>query len=367
MGIVFCYMAYKHLKTQQEYEDQYDKFTVHYFRDLEKIFLSEPPKEDFIDSKGRKLPPELYRGMSKVIFDVSLCFRIGQKYIEKKETVRKWMEDDIKKDELLENSEAPSLIRCRKCLGHMNFKNKYLLAATDDKVVFFFECPNKCLPHRLVYQDGTDWVRDPDLCPKCKGVMESSDNRNENVITTAYGCGSCGHKYSDELVLSTEEKLDPDFEKDKARFCMSEEEGQRYIIGSSGLKTATDSILKMEEKRKDKKFYDEINNLTKLTIPQLKEYLINLLKEKVYSNLIFEQPQMERIVSVGFSIEDPTNQSEYESRQKLSKIIKKGLENTNCRLMSDGIDYRLGILTGRLRIYEKEEDLVELIKKASLG
>jgi hypothetical protein len=30
--------------------------------------------------------------------------------------------------------------------------------------------------------------------------------------------------------------------------------------------------------------------------------------------------------------------------------------------MSDGIHYRLGILTGRLKAYEREEDLVEVVR-----
>jgi len=31
--------------------------------------------------------------------------------------------------------------------------------------------------------------------------------------------------------------------------------------------------------------------------------------------------------------------------------------------MSEGINYRLGILAGRLRGYEKEQDLIRLVKK----
>ena len=45
----------------------------------------------------------------------------------------------------------------------------------------------------------------------------------------------------------------------------------------------------------------------------------------------------------------------------LQKIIKKNLETTDWRLMSGGIDYRLGLLTGRIRAYESEEDLLKLV------
>jgi len=36
---------------------------------------------------------------------------------------------------------------------------------------------------------------------------------------------------------------------------------------------------------------------------------------------------------------------------------------TNWKLMSGGIDYKLGFLTGRLRGFKKEEDLLEMVKK----
>lgn len=55
------------------------------------------------------------------------------------------------------------------------------------------------------------------------------------------------------------------------------------------------------------------------------------------------------------------DRKEYDSTNKLKKLIKVALEETNWRLMTDGIHYRLGILTGRLKAYEREEDLVKLV------
>jgi len=70
-------------------------------------------------------------------------------------------------------------------------------------------------------------------------------------------------------------------------------------------------------------------------------------------------------VSVEFTIEDPGDQHEYDSKKKLTKLLKKGLKETNWRLMSDGISYRLGVLSGRLRAYEDEKDLVKLVQAKS--
>jgi len=52
----------------------------------------------------------------------------------------------------------------------------------------------------------------------------------------------------------------------------------------------------------------------------------------------------------------------YDSRRQLRKIIRKSLEGVNWNLMSDGISYRLGILSGSLKGFENEEDLVTLVK-----
>lgn len=46
-----------------------------------------------------------------------------------------------------------------------------------------------------------------------------------------------------------------------------------------------------------------------------------------------------------------------------TKLIKTALSDTNWRLMSDGVSYRLGMLEGRLRAYEREEDLLKLVEK----
>ena len=51
-----------------------------------------------------------------------------------------------------------------------------------------------------------------------------------------------------------------------------------------------------------------------------------------------------------------------ESRYRLKKLVNKILEGVNWRLMSDGVSCRVGILSGRLRAYERDEDLLKLIK-----
>jgi len=64
-----------------------------------------------------------------------------------------------------------------------------------------------------------------------------------------------------------------------------------------------------------------------------------------------------------FTVQDSSSRhEELEVKYDLKQLLKKRLENTNWRLMTDGVSYRLGFLSGRLRGYDSEEELLKLIK-----
>ncbi len=74
---------------------------------------------------------------------------------------------------------------------------------------------------------------------------------------------------------------------------------------------------------------------------------------------------MGRDVFVGFScLESKSDREDYDSRKTLKKLVDSILRDTNWRLASDGISYRLGYLNGRVRAYEGEEALKELVIKS---
>lgn len=67
---------------------------------------------------------------------------------------------------------------------------------------------------------------------------------------------------------------------------------------------------------------------------------------------------------VGFNcLDTKSDRKDYDSIKTLEKLVKKALADTNWRLMSDGVHYRLGYLNGRVRAYEREEDLKKLVTK----
>jgi hypothetical protein len=89
------------------------------------------------------------------------------------------------------------------------------------------------------------------------------------------------------------------------------------------------------------------------------------LEKAGYIEFSLDKPEVGRDVFVGFScLDSKSDRGDYDSEKTLKKTIEKALVDTNWRLMSDGIHYRLGYLSGRLRAYEQEEDLKKLVMKS---
>lgn len=74
-----------------------------------------------------------------------------------------------------------------------------------------------------------------------------------------------------------------------------------------------------------------------------------------------ESKRIRKQVVVGFTVQNSRGRPEYDSRNGLRKLISGSLEGTNWRLISEGITYRLGYLSGRIKGYETEEGLPELV------
>jgi len=290
-------------------------------------------------------------------------------YENKEKTVNEWMESGRRKDELYENAVSPRDVRCLHCSNLISLKSKILYNHTDedDRVLFMYTCPNKCLPNRAFYDNGEEYQSKPNLCPKCNSYLKREQERVEGkkIITTDI-CHECDYKNIDEYELSSEKEEKPDlnYERDKERFCLS---GQRLADNleerrrHQGIGELVNSWKEKEEHKED---YDAVDNLKKLTITQLEEVIKDASEKEGYVNLRFENPDMGKDMVVPFLINDSKpDRKDRSSSLELQRIIKNTLQDTNWRLMSDGISYRLGILTGRLRAYEHEEDLLKLIRK----
>lgn len=157
-----------------------------------------------------------------------------------------------------------------------------------------------------------------------------------------------------------EKKLDPDYLKDRERFCLSEEKGKSYLEGQENLRRTTEHMKMLDEKERNK---EALSKIEKLTASELEKFLALKLSRYRYVGLKFGIPEIGKDVFMPFTINDVDPQrDEMESRYRLKKLVNKILEGVNWRLMSDGVSCRVGILSGRLRAYERDEDLLKLIK-----
>ncbi|MFA5050838.1 MAG: hypothetical protein WC499_01860 [Patescibacteria group bacterium] len=352
------------LKDEPYYRGLYDHSTIEECRSWEKRGIS----KDWIstkdsESKKNKIKKEF---KVKVFIPTVLYFVKGERYAKKSETINKWIDRDRRRDERFKNTPPPESISCFICGSIMTVIDKTLHTELDeskDRVLFFFECP-KCHKRRAFWDNGEEWRLKPTRCPKCKTEMRDKNTREKNKITTVYNCPKCHHKEKEVLNLDEKlqpKKIDPYLKRDRQRFCLSDEEGQKYLEQKINLENVSKFLKEFKEKEKTQKILVKIK---KLTIVELQKLLVPVLEKNDYLKLDFSKPEINRDVIINFTVQDnKSGRVEYDSRIKLQRLIKKILLDTNWRLMSEGINYRLGILSGRLKGYESEEDLLKLIKK----
>jgi hypothetical protein len=233
-----------------------------------------------------------------------------------------------------------------------------------DRVMFFYNCPLGHVPLRVFYDNGQEYRPEPRLCSKCHSSVLEKHARDGQIITITSTCVQCGNVDTETTDLTPKkEVIDPDYAADRDRFCLSDEQGQKLMDGRIKLEHLSifNDIQKEREGNKD--LYDQAAKIKKLKIIELEKLLIPVLEKTNYLKLQFQTPQIGKDVFVPFIVYDGKNdRTEYDSIHNLKKLLKNVLENTNWRLMSEGLNYRLGMLEGRLRAYEKEEDLMKLIK-----
>lgn len=343
-----------YLKDRHYYIDLFDKITVEKCRRMEKSFN---PKRSSSDPKDK-----VRYQWEKVCAGVMMSFVTGEQYARKEQAITEWMKRDEQRDEFLNNTELSIEPGCLNCGKQLDFEDKHLYGSDDDRVWFFFSCPN-CKKKRAFFDDGEEFIPKKPKCGKCGVLLKESVRREGKKLTIIRHCGSCG--FDDDFVYDDEEeKLDPNFEKDRARFCLSEEEGKKYLdfrFKLEGLKPLLDEI---ENREKNKSLYDQVEKIEKLTVTQLRNFLVPELKKAGYSSLFFAEPKIEKNVILNFKVEDIKNgRVEYDSKNILKKLLNKVLSNTNWNLMTNGPDYRLGVLNGQLKGLESEEDLLNKVRK----
>lgn len=360
----------QYLRDQQFYIDAYDLHTIeeclHWYWSIKDGFERKRKSEEFKKFNKEEFDKEVHKVTSYTVNVISI-----QRYRHKAEKIREWMDRDRRVQEKFDNAVPPEGVYCKECFSRTEITSKDLLHEDDEnsKVLFMFECV-KCKKRQALYEDGSEWYYDLPKCPKCGSSLNHKTKSTKNILTTIYSCPKCKYKERD---IHDFKKSDEKWKQKKARdgrlldeyrkdFCLDDEEGPKAVINLDNIARFVEEMKEKEKKDKNP-VYQKARQLKSLKIGQLKELLEKVIEKEGYKDLAFAKPDMGQFVIIEFSVNDMNeDRKEYDSERELKRLIKTVLGDTNWRLMSDGISYRLGILTGRLKAYEREEDLVELVK-----
>lgn len=352
-----------YLKEESFYSDLYDVRTIEECLRFIKSCRDKDVKES---SEGNATKEQVAQAMN-----LGLYFIKGDRYRKKAGFIQELMSRDRARDEMVRDAVEPAGMRCSRCSAPLKvmFRQLYEKGGAS-RVLFLYEC-EKCEKRKGVFENGEEFKSEPDFCPKCKKEIKTSCSDEGDKFLWIKACAFCGFTETevDDLAKSRVEREARQREesellrKHRAEFCLSPVEGEAYLQELRNLEELK-RIVEQSEKRQTDPDYKKAEQLKKLTVFELEKNLCEAVEKERYQKLSFEKPEIGRHIIIPFSVLDSdSSRKEEESIRKLQRLIKKALSETNWRLMSEGIAYKLGYLSGRLKGFEEEEDLVLLLKQ----
>jgi len=371
-------MSFQYLEPQQEYEDRYDVSTI-------RECLKTLNIVDDISQKMRQEPkfkqyPESEQERNMGLFRGRMFFLIqAQRYKNRASTIAEWMQADRIKQDKQDKTPVPKA-NCPECGTAMIDDDFHNLVDWDDepmRVLFTLNCP-KCKKRQGVYDDGEIYVSKSDFCPDCKEKLEVKSNKKDQVITTLYTCKSCSYSKNDIYDLKksdenhkkwqeeqTEKELKDKqlLEKYRAEFCLSEEEGKKYVEILEAMEVAHE-VKEEVIAEMDTPAHEKLLAVNKVSITDLETLVNKALNESGFTHLSFGNPNIDRHVLVPFTLQETKpKRRDQESISELYDLLKNTLKDTNWRAPKDLMSYRLGFLSGKLKGFESEDDLLKLFGK----
>jgi hypothetical protein len=232
----------------------------------------------------------------------------------------------------------------------------------SDQALFYFICP-KCDARRAFYEDGAEYRRKKVFCTQCQGETKTEYQHAGKIINVVTTCPNCGRVETEPLTIEQSAAPDENYAADRERFCMSEEEGREYASCQVNSEIFRREQAEQELRQKRQDLFTEIAKLKKLTVVDLENLLLPALEREGFFRLDLGKPAIKRDVQMSFCAQDcKPGRCERDSIKDLENAIEDSLAGTNWRLMSTGINYRLGVLNGCLRGLETEKNLLALVR-----
>lgn len=206
---------YKYLKSRKYYDKLYDQIVekrAELYEEKARNLAFNPTKKQLGEYRellgGEEMSDEEVKDSSRnFMLFMSILLKqavIQQSEDEREAKVKEWMDSDRKKDKRILNTEPLTGIKCSKCGKEMKYQWSELREWGDnkppnEKVLFLYECPDKCL-RRAFYEDGTPFISEnKNLCPECKNkrhsVFTKDSEGNYYIISDCRVCGSKDVEY----------------------------------------------------------------------------------------------------------------------------------------------------------------------------
>ncbi len=343
----------------RELSDQYDRLTVEQCRNWLSGFAPRLP-----DVNGKSFSEESQEGWRNMLADMSMYFITGERYANKDATIRQRITDHQRQTDRLETATPVRGVSCLICRIAMAETDRTEMGdSNNEKILFLYSCSN-CNRHRAFWEGGEEHRVERPKCQKCQSELKETSSTDNHIITITQTCPTCSETTTEvhDYTPTPDPITDENFESDRTRFCLSEEEGQKYLVGRASV-VRLSQLVSNQDQEQEKQAKEKLHQIHKLTIDQVSKKLSVELEPHNYANLIFGEAQINKDIRVGFQVQDRAGRGEYDSRIGLQKLVIKILKSTNWKLMTGGVIYRLGILSGRLRGFDQEKDLLGLAKQ----
>jgi hypothetical protein len=152
-------------------------------------------------------------------------------------------------------------------------------------------------------------------------------------------------------------------EKYRADFCLSKKDGAEYVETLNALEVAQEVKAEILAE-KDTPAHEKLLAVNKISITDLETLVNKTLEESGFTRLSFGSPDIDLQVLVPFTLQETKpKRRDRESVADLYNLLKTTLKDTNWRAPKDMMSYRLGFVSGKLKGYESEDDLLKLFGK----
>lgn len=344
----------QYTQPDQFYVDNYDRFIIKELKDLEKNL---PP--DFVvqsslsDTQIFSFIGHENRAISKFFTRAFLFANRRKQVIEGRK------QSDVEKDRLIQETVIPQRVLCNQCDSKMNFDSHLFKDSYNERILFVFTCKYHS-QKKVVYADGKEYHFKQRRCKLCGATeFKSTSEENKNVLVLTDICQSCGDIEILELEADDEDQTIT--EEDRKKYCLQFTGISHFFQDLEAINQYTEWV-KERDAEKDVKKQFEVDKIKKINVPAL-EILLKKATEKVgFTKFEFIKTDLSKFAMRTFTALDPTTHSERDSVKMMAKRLEEVLFDSNWRLISNSISYRLGIVTGRIRAYETEDDLLTLAK-----